>query len=51
MSQVKLIAINDSFLLEAQVFQLLRRHFGHEDYYLALVELFREVLITHITWT
>jgi hypothetical protein len=38
-----MIAINDSFILESNVFQILKNHFGHEPYYLDLVELFREV--------
>lgn len=41
--QVKLIAINDAFILESNVFMLLKRHFGHEPYYLALLELFHQV--------
>ncbi len=42
--QVKLIAINDSFLLESYVFSMLKEHFSHEDYYLQLVELFLQVI-------
>jgi farnesyl diphosphate synthase len=41
---VKLIAINDSFLLETFVFIVLRQHFGSEPYYFELVELFRVVI-------
>lgn len=41
--QVKLIAVNDSFILESNVFQILRQHFGHEPFYPALFDLFREV--------
>jgi farnesyl diphosphate synthase len=41
---VRLIAINDSFLLESFVFFILRQHFGTEPYYLELVELFRMVI-------
>lgn len=41
---VKLIAINDSFLLESYVFSMLKEHFSHEDYYLQLVELFLQVI-------
>mmetsp|Transcript_15759 Transcript_15759/g.53479 ORF Transcript_15759/g.53479 Transcript_15759/m.53479 type:complete len:396 (-) Transcript_15759:115-1302(-) len=40
---VKLIAINDSFLLESCVFKILKTHFGHEPYYVQLVDLFLEV--------
>ncbi|CAM9425222.1 unnamed protein product [Pylaiella littoralis] len=41
--KVQEIAINDSFILEAHVFKMLKRHFAHEDYYLQLVELFHDV--------
>ena len=41
---VKMIAINDSFLLESYVFTMLRKHFGKEDYYLQLLELFIQVI-------
>jgi farnesyl diphosphate synthase len=41
---VKLIAINDSFLLESYVFTMLKKHFGHEEYYTQLVELFIQVI-------
>lgn len=41
---VKLIAINDSFLLESFVFTMLKEHFGGEEYYLQLVELFIQVI-------
>lgn len=41
--QVKLIAVNDSFILESNVFQVLRQHFGHEPFYPTLFDLFREV--------
>lgn len=43
LKQVKLIAVNDSFILESNVFQILRQHFGHEPFYPALFDLFREV--------
>lgn len=42
--QVKLIAVNDSFILESNVFQILRHHFGHESFYPTLFDLFREVM-------
>lgn len=42
--KVKQIAINDSFLLESFVFQILKRHFRAEACYLELVELFKEVI-------
>jgi farnesyl diphosphate synthase len=41
---VKLIAINDSFLLESFVFGILKRHFGDSPCYAALVELLRDVV-------
>lgn len=40
---VKLIAINDSFILESCVYKILKRYFGRETYYHQLVELFIEV--------
>ncbi|CAM9470845.1 unnamed protein product [Ectocarpus sp. 8 AP-2014] len=40
--KVQEIAINDSFILEAHVFKMLKRHFAHENYYLQLVELFHD---------
>jgi farnesyl diphosphate synthase len=42
--QVHMIAINDSFLLESFVFTILKKHFGHETYYLRLIELFISVI-------
>jgi len=39
---VKLIAINDSFILESFVYKILKRYFGSEPYYLELVDLFLE---------
>ena len=41
---VHMIAINDSFLLESFVFTILKKHFGHEPYYLNLIELFISVI-------
>jgi len=41
---VKNIAINDSFLLESYVFTMLKQHFGKEEYYLQLLELFLQVI-------
>ena len=41
---VHMIAINDSFLLKSFVFTILRKHFGHEPYYLRLIELFISVI-------
>ena len=37
------IAINDSFMLEAAIYHLLKKHFRDEDYYVDLIELFHEV--------
>ena len=42
--EVGMIAINDSFLLESFVFTLLKQYFGHETYYMKLVELFINVV-------
>mmetsp|Transcript_152 Transcript_152/g.243 ORF Transcript_152/g.243 Transcript_152/m.243 type:complete len:356 (-) Transcript_152:191-1258(-) len=41
---VKNIAINDSFLLESYVFTMLKKHFGKEEFYLQLLELFLQVI-------
>jgi farnesyl diphosphate synthase len=41
--KVKLIAINDSFILESCVFKILKRYFGKEHYYPQLLDLFIEV--------
>lgn len=40
---VRMIAINDGFLLESFVFFLLRQHFAHEPYYYDLLELVMDV--------
>ncbi len=40
---VKMIAINDSFILESCVYKILKRYFGRESYYPQLVDLFLEV--------
>ncbi|OQS04034.1 farnesyl pyrophosphate synthetase [Thraustotheca clavata] len=42
--KVKQIAINDAFLLESFVYQILKTHFRSESYYLDLVETFQEVI-------
>ena len=36
-------AINDSFLIEASIYKLLKRHFRSKNYYVDLLELFLEV--------
>jgi farnesyl diphosphate synthase len=41
---VKLIAINDSFLLESFVFSLLKAHFGTESYFPDMVQLMLDVI-------
>lgn len=41
---IGLDAINDSFLLEAAIYRLLRRHCRDQPYYVHLLELFTEVL-------
>jgi farnesyl diphosphate synthase len=43
-SHVKLIAINDSFLLESFVFALLKAHFGNESYFPDMVQLVLDVI-------
>lgn len=42
--KVKMVAINDSFLLESYVFTMIKSHFGHTEYYSDLVELFLDVI-------
>jgi farnesyl diphosphate synthase len=42
-SEVQLIAINDSFILESCVYKILKRYFGKEIYYPQLLDLFIEV--------
>ena len=39
---VSTIAINDSFMLEAAIYYLLKKHFRSECYYVNLLELFLE---------
>ncbi|KAG1701553.1 hypothetical protein DVH05_010854 [Phytophthora capsici] len=41
---VKMIAINDAFLLEAFVFQILKKYFRSEPFYLDLVDTFHDVV-------
>ncbi|KAK4050696.1 Farnesyl pyrophosphate synthetase [Microbotryomycetes sp. JL201] len=36
------IAINDSFMLEAAIYYLLKKHFRQESYYVDVIELFHE---------
>lgn len=45
------IAINDAFLLEGAIYQLLKLHFRQELYYVRLLELFHEVTILHMILT
>lgn len=40
--EVGMIAINDSFMLEAAVYRLIKVHFRGQPYYIDLVELFQE---------
>lgn len=37
------IAINDSFMLEAAIYYLLKKHFRQEKHYVDLLEIFHEV--------
>lgn len=41
--KVKMIAINDAFMLESSIYILLKKHFRQEKSYVDLVELFHEV--------
>ena len=43
------IAINDSFMLEAAIYFLLKKHFRNESYYVDLLELFHEVRSASVT--
>ena len=45
MPKVGMVAINDSFMLEAAIYHLLRSHFRGESYYVDLFELFQEVTL------
>jgi farnesyl diphosphate synthase len=38
-----MIAINDSFMLEATIYYLLKKHFRKESYYVDLMDLYHEV--------
>lgn len=38
-----MIAINDAFLLETFVFQIIKKHFRSEPFYMQLVEIFHDV--------
>ncbi|KAJ7589567.1 farnesyl-diphosphate synthase [Mycena floridula] len=40
--KVGLIAINDAFLLESAIYQLIKSHFKSQSYYIDLIELFHE---------
>ena len=40
--QVGMIAVNDSFMLEAAIYHLLKAHFRKEVYYADLLDLFHE---------
>jgi len=42
-TKVGLLAINDSFLLEACIYRLLRKYFSNEPFYAPLLDLFHEV--------
>ena len=37
------IAVNDSFLIEASIYRLLKQYFSKRPYYVALFELLQEV--------
>ena len=36
------IAVNDSFLIEAAIFRVLKKHFATRPFYLPLIELMHE---------
>ncbi|PVU86236.1 hypothetical protein BB561_006781 [Smittium simulii] len=40
---IGMIAINDSFIIEAVIYRLIKKHFRSASYYIDLVELFQEV--------
>merc|ERR1712216_644917 len=42
MDDVKVIALNDAFMIEMLVYKVLKRHFSSEPYYHQLVDLFLE---------
>lgn len=42
-TNVGLVAINDSYILESCIYRILKNHFSREAYYIDLVELFHEV--------
>lgn len=48
--KVKMIAINDAFLLETFVFQILKKHFRSEPTYMQLVETFHDVRLWGKRW-
>jgi farnesyl diphosphate synthase len=39
---VRVIALNDAFMIEMLVYKVLKRHFAHESYYLQLLDLMLE---------
>mmetsp|Transcript_4108 Transcript_4108/g.6270 ORF Transcript_4108/g.6270 Transcript_4108/m.6270 type:complete len:479 (-) Transcript_4108:8-1444(-) len=41
---VKIIAVNDSFILQSLVYRIIALHFSHEPFYLKLIELFNDVI-------
>merc|ERR1711972_763844 len=42
LEDVKVIALNDAFMIEMLVYKVLKRHFWNEPYYHQLVDLFME---------
>ena len=47
---VAMLAINDSFMLEAAIYYLLKKYFRAEPYYVHLLELFCEVGMCAVFW-
>jgi geranylgeranyl pyrophosphate synthase len=47
---VGLMAVNDALLLEGAIFQMLRKHFRKEPFYVDLVDLMHEVRQRPFLW-
>ncbi|XP_055699824.1 farnesyl pyrophosphate synthase-like [Phlebotomus papatasi] len=43
---IQLSAINDAFLVDAGIYQILKDHFSHMDCYIKILELFHEISFT-----
>ena len=40
---IGLMAVNDALILEGAIFQMIRKHFRNESFYIDLVDLMHEV--------